>query len=66
MKNKLYVVVSVPMIEQDFDMYLPTVKKVGSIKKLIIQIVEEQSDYNFVDDGCKNLYDKLSFSKAKK
>ena len=60
MKNKLHVVVSVPMIEQDFDMYLPTVKKVGSIKKLIIQIVEEQSDYNFVDDGCKNLYDKAS------
>jgi len=56
MTNKLYVVVSVPMIEQDFEMYLPPVKKVGSLKNLIVQIVEEQSDNNFVDDGCKHLY----------
>lgn len=58
MKNKVYVVVTVPMIEQEFDMYLPVVKKIGSVKDLIIKIVEEQSDYNFVNDGCKHLYDK--------
>lgn len=60
MKNKIYVIVSVPMIEQDFDMYLPVVKKIGSIKSLIIKIIEEQSDFNFVDDGCKSLYDKAT------
>lgn len=63
MKNKIYVVVSVPMIEQDFDMYLPIVKKVGSIKSLIIKIVEEQSDQNFLDDGCKHLYYKSTGEK---
>mgnify|MGYP005788805333 CR=1 FL=1 len=63
MKNKVYVVVSVPMIDQEFDMYLPVVKKVGAIKKLIIRIVEEESDFNFVDDGCKNLYDKETGNK---
>ncbi len=56
MKNKVYVNVSVPMIEREFDMYLPVVKKVGTIKNLIIKIVEEQSDANFLDDGCKHLY----------
>ncbi len=60
MKGKIYVVVSVPLIEQEFDMYIPETKKVGSVKNLIIQIVEEQSDYNFVDDGCKYLYDKIT------
>jgi len=60
MKNKVYVVISVPMIEQEFDMYVPVVKKIGSIKSLIIKIVEEESDYNFTDDGCKHLYDKLT------
>lgn len=63
MKNKIYVVVSVPMIEREFDMYLPVVKKVGSIKSLIIQIVEEESDYNFQDDGCKHLYYKATGEK---
>ena len=60
MAGKVYVIVSVPMIESEFDMYIPTGKKVGAIKQLIIQIVEEQSDFNFVDDGCKSLYDKIT------
>ena len=60
MTGKLYVVVTVPMIEREFDMYIPAGKKVGAIKQLIIQIVEEQSDFYFVDDGCKRLYDKIS------
>lgn len=60
MQGKIYVIVTIPMIEQEFDMYIPTVKKVGAIKNLMIQIVEEQSDFNFVDDGCKRLYDKIT------
>jgi hypothetical protein len=60
MQGKIYVIVSVPLIEQEFDMYIPNGKKVGVVKNLIIQIVEEQSDYNFVDDGCKHLYDKIT------
>lgn len=60
MKGKLYVIVSVPMIERDFDMYLPVVKKVGALKKLIVEIIENESDHSFVDDGCKNLYDRVT------
>ena len=63
MKNKVYVIVSVPLIEQDFDMYLPTLKKVGTVKNLILKIVEEQSDMNFQDDGSKHLYYKSTGEK---
>ena len=63
MKNKLLVIVYVPLIEKEFDMYIPSVKRVGSIKNLIIKIVEEDSDGTFVSDGTKNLYDKLSGNK---
>ena len=59
MKNKVYVVVSVPMIDQEFDMYLPIVKKVGAIKKLIIRIVEEemrriQNTDEYISDKADN------------
>ena len=60
MKGKLLVIVYVPMIEKEFDIYIPTIKKVGTIKNLIIKIVEEASEGTFVDDNCKKLYDKLS------
>ena len=60
MKNKLYVIVYVPLIEKEFDIYIPIVKKVGTIKNLIIKIVEEASDGTFIDDNCKKLYDKLT------
>ena len=62
MKNKILVMVYVPMIEEEYDVYIPTIKKVGTIKNLIIKMVEE---YNaaFVDDGCKYLYDKMTGEK---
>lgn len=58
MKNKILVVVTVPMIEKEFDMYIPVVKKIGTIKNLMIKIVEEQSENAFIDDGNKSLYEK--------
>ena len=63
MKNKVLVIVSVPLIEKEFDLYIPTVKKVGTVKNLIIKIVEEASDGTFRDDGCKSLYDKVTGEK---
>ena len=60
MKNKILVIVDVPLIEKEYDIYIPTVKKVGTVKNLIIKIVEENSDGTFINDGCKNLYDKLT------
>lgn len=60
MKNKILVMVHVPLIEKEFDIYIPLVKKIGTVKKLIIKIVEESSDGTFINDGTINLYDKIS------
>lgn len=46
------------MIESEFDMYIPSGKRVGTVKNLMIKIIEEKSDNAFVDDGCKSLYEK--------
>lgn len=59
----MLVMVYVPLIEKEYDMYIPAVKKVGTIKNLIIKFVEENSDGTFVNDGCKYLYDKLTGEK---
>lgn len=63
MNNKILVIVYVPMIEEEYDMYIPVVKKIGTVKNLIIKIVEEKSEGTFLDDGCKYLYDKISGNK---
>jgi hypothetical protein len=63
MKNKILVIVYVPMIEKEYDIYIPIVKKVGTVKNLITKFVEENSEGTFIDDGCKNLYDKLTGEK---
>ena len=60
MKNKILVLVYVPIIEKEFNIYIPLAKKVGTIKNLIIKIVEENSDGVFKNDNCKYLYDKIS------
>lgn len=58
MNNKILVIVYVPMIEKEYNIYIPTVKKIGTIKNLIIKVVEESSDSIFVSDDTKYLYDK--------
>lgn len=63
MKNKILVIVYIPLIEKEYDIYIPTVKKVGTVKNLIIKIIEEQSEGVFINDNCKSLYDKLSGEK---
>ena len=60
MNNKVLVMVYVPMLEKEFDIYIPTVKKIGTIKKLIIKIVTENSNGIFIDDNAKYLYDKIT------
>ena len=60
MNNKILVIVYVPMIERSFDMYIPVVRKIGSVKNIICKIVQDSSDGAFIDDGCKNLYDKAT------
>ena len=60
MNNKILVIVYVPLIEKEFDILIPTVKKVGTVKNLIIKIVEENTDGVFSDNNSRYLYDKVS------
>lgn len=60
MKNKLLVTIYVPMLERDFDIFIPNVKKIGAIKKMIGKIIEESTDDVFVYDDTKHLYDKVT------
>lgn len=55
----MLVIVYIPLIEEEYDIYIPVIKKVGTIKNLIIKMVEENNDA-FINDGCKHLYDKSS------
>ena len=58
MKNKILVIVYVPLIDKEYNIYIPNAKKLGVVKNMIIKMVERDSDGIFVDDGYKNLYDK--------
>lgn len=47
MKNKYLINVILPTIEMNFDVYIPNNKKVGTIKKKILQTIVELSNENF-------------------
>ena len=63
MNNKILVLVYVPLIEEEFDIYIPYVKKIGTVKNLIIGIIEEQSEGIFKNNNAKFLYDKVTGEK---
>lgn len=46
--NKILIIVYVPSIEQTYEVYIPVNKKIGTIKKLLINSVIELSDGEFV------------------
>lgn len=59
-ENKLLVIVSVPILEEEYDIYIPINKKIGTIKKLLI---EQISTLTEVDNNTLNnlkLYNKDS------
>lgn len=55
--NKILVLVYIPKIGQEYDIYIPINKKVGTIKKAIVDSVVELSDGN-IDTLELKLYDK--------
>ena len=47
MKNKYVVTFIFPNIEEEFDAYIPNNKKLGTVKKKILDIITENSNYVF-------------------
>jgi hypothetical protein len=56
MKNKVLVSVSVPEIDQNFDVYLPINKKVGNVINLLNKVISEMTDGEFVLANNNSLY----------
>ncbi len=58
MKNKILIQVEVPMIEKTYDLYIPVNKKVGTIKRLIEEAVQEITDNEYEPSESTNFYSK--------
>lgn len=58
--NKILVFVYIPLLEKEYNLYIPINKKVGTIKKTIINSIVELSDGNINNVGILKLYDKDS------
>lgn len=59
--SKLLITLSIPVIEMNFDVYLPINKKIGTLKKYLSNTITELTDgeFNFSFDKMK-LIDKES------
>ena len=56
--NKILVLVYIPELEQEYDVYIPINKKIGTIKKYLISSVEEFNDVNVSNIENFKIYDK--------
>lgn len=45
--SKLLVTLSIPVIEMSFDVYLPINKKIGTLKKYLLNTIRELTEDNF-------------------
>lgn len=60
MKNKVLVSISVPEIDQRYDVYLPINKKVGNIINLLNKAISELTDGEYVLSNCNSLYNVMT------
>lgn len=58
--NKILVLVYIPEIEQEYDLYIPINKKIGTIKKYLIKSIIDFNDGNVSNIENFKLYDKMS------
>ena len=56
--NKILVIVYIPSIEEEYEMYIPINKKIGTVKNVIVNSIIELSDGNIKNGNNLQLYDK--------
>ena len=56
--NKILVLVYFPLLEQEYDIYIPINKKIGTIKKTIIKSIYELNEGNIKNPEKLKLCDK--------
>ena len=57
-KNKILIELSIPLIEKNYDLYIPINKKVGTIKKLIEEGLIDLTDHDYIIKEESNFYSK--------
>lgn len=57
-KNKILIELEIPLIEKQYDLYIPINKKVGTIKRLIEEALVELTDNAYEIKPETNFYSK--------
>lgn len=57
-KNKILIELYIPLIEKNYDLYIPINKKIGTIKKLIEEGLIDLTDYDYIIKEGSNFYSK--------
>lgn len=57
-KNKILIELYIPLIEKNYDLYIPINKKIGTIKKLIEEGLEDLTDDAYQIKEYTNLFSK--------
>jgi len=67
MNNKILVTISIPLLDESYDIFIPVNKKVGTIKNTIIESIKNLQNKNYLlmnKEDCKiideNVYVKNS------
>ena len=47
-KNKILIELSIPLIEKNYDLYIPINKKIGTVKKLIEEGLLDLTDHDYI------------------
>lgn len=58
--DKVLVCVYVPLIEKEFDVYIPVNKKISFIKKLLVKSISELSNGNYKVNGNVKISNKIT------
>lgn len=56
--NKVLVIVYVPLLDKEYDIFIPVNKKIGTIKEKIIEGINEFSDDSLINVSGLRLYNK--------
>ncbi len=58
MNNKILIELQIPLIEKQFDLFIPINKKIGTIKNLVEQALVELTDNAYSPKDESNFYSK--------
>ncbi len=56
--NKILIELYIPLIEKNYDLYIPINKKIGTIKKLVEEGLTDLTDNDYVIKENSNFYSK--------